>query len=486
MPEALATTKRKFHKLLDSLSSASQSSTSPHRETTENISPRSTKTPSIRPPSIPPPSAFRASKRFRPSTSTRSSNSAFSSLRSRLDNNASSASLPRKLPANSNLSRSVNDALDSKTPPNFSPWSQESFLARLKTFSRVSHWHPKPEQLSEVEWAKRGWVCVDVNTVGCRGGCEKRVVVKVEGRGDDDDARVGRAEGEGAGDDDATDDNEGFEQGLADRYKALMIDGHAESCLWRKTGSKDDIYRLPLVRPSVWQPGLRERFQSLLFISKSISKVTFKGLVFQPPTSLPPERILQHLPTGTLGIAPVATLEDQIKAFSIALHGWSGNNDSGNELLHCGACFQRIGLWMYQPDYRRPGSSATAEGGEGEDDPVFVDLVELHREHCPWRNASSQRATGTLEGLNACEVLLRVTSTYAKEQIRKSNDARGLSLSQESDISLAQCPPVAAGDLEEAPSPDKEEVARLDKERESRLRKLKKVFTIKRKTTTEV
>jgi hypothetical protein len=63
--------------------------------------------------------------------------------------------------------------------PNFVPWDRERFLERLETFRRVDRWSPKPSAISEVEWAKRGWSCTDVMRVTCVGGCRGSVIVKL-------------------------------------------------------------------------------------------------------------------------------------------------------------------------------------------------------------------------------------------------------------------------------------------------------------------
>lgn len=70
---------------------------------------------------------------------------------------------------------------NSTTPsrPSFVPWDRERFLERLETFRRVDRWAPKPAAINEVEWAKRGWICNDVARVVCVGGCGGSVVVKL-------------------------------------------------------------------------------------------------------------------------------------------------------------------------------------------------------------------------------------------------------------------------------------------------------------------
>lgn len=67
----------------------------------------------------------------------------------------------------------------STTRPSFVPWDRERFLERLETFRRVDRWSPKPSPINEVAWAKRGWICTDTSRVTCVGGCGGSVVVKL-------------------------------------------------------------------------------------------------------------------------------------------------------------------------------------------------------------------------------------------------------------------------------------------------------------------
>lgn len=43
----------------------------------------------------------------------------------------------------------------------------------------MDRWSSKPAAVSEVAWAKRGWICTDVSRVTCVGGCGGSVVVKL-------------------------------------------------------------------------------------------------------------------------------------------------------------------------------------------------------------------------------------------------------------------------------------------------------------------
>lgn len=458
MPEAIATTKRKFHKLLDSL--IPSHAIVPH--TTTVSAPSAVLTTRERFEQA----SERARKRQRQSDSTLALSTAASS------HNGSTTTLPRKtVGTSSTITKSSKDTNGVKetdrATPNFSPWSQETFLQRLRTFSRVSLWHPKPEAISEVEWAKRGWVCADVNTVACQGGCGRRVVVKLESpeRHQVDGQNDGDIDEDDADDADA---DAALEQMLISRYQHEIIEGHTESCLWRKAGCKEDIYRLSVVRPAVWQPEIRTRYASLLDITDSIKDVTLRSTQREGGSQSPPDRLLAELPIEILPSSD-ASAESKAKALGIAMHGWRATSESYAELLHCDACFQRVGLWMYQPGYRTSSSSTTADEEE-DTGPPTIDLVEMHREHCPWRNAQSQHASGSLAGLNACEILGRVVSTYAREQRRRTAER-------------AVPRPEDLADVEdETPLPvlSRDEVDRLDKERESKLQRLKKLFSIKR------
>lgn len=296
-----------------------------------------------------------------------------------------------------------------------------------------------------------------------------------------------------------------LETALAEKYQDVIIDGHAESCLWHRAGCKDDIYRLQVIRPSVWQPELRKRFLSALAIYDAIANIKTRPLAHATQLTVPIDRLLTDLP------APIISPEERtapgaVRALEIAMHGWRGSVESGGtQLLHCDACFQRIGLWMYQPGYLAAHSAASAANGDdGEDpqpetDPVAtaaqLDLVEVHREHCPWRNAASQHAGGSLGGFNACQILQAIVSTCARDHRRRS-DERGALRGDQQPMEGAEGLSAANGngaageemDGEDAllssrrPAVSREEIARQDKERETRLRKLKNLFNIKRRT----
>jgi hypothetical protein len=463
MPEAIATSKRKFHKLLDSITAASNTAAS-SSQPRDNASAANANT-ALTAREKMDFASDRARKRLRSSTSSASLSATLGSSFSRTAN-TSTMSLPHNVPG---IKRVTDGPSEDKHIPNFAPWSQETFLARLKTFSKVSNWHPKPEPISEVHWAKRGWSCVDLNTVACKGGCERRVVVRLDTMGTVvKKAIAGDVEGVGDDEEEEVDEAE-LEHALAERYKNEIVEGHKNTCLWRKAACKDDIYRLSLVRPIVWKPQLLESYTSLLGMSKSIKDIAVKSANSTDTAFLPSERLVAELPADVI---PSTDTEISLKAkaLEIALHGWRGSSEFRADLLHCETCFQRIGLWMYQPGYKPGKQTDKPNDNDDEDANAVIDLVEMHRDHCAWRNAATQNATGSLAGLNACQILHRVVSTYAREQRRKSDEQRGVP-----DESEAPGSPLA-----EKAKPSREEIELQDKERESKLKRLRKMFTVKR------
>lgn len=155
MSYALATKKRKFHRVLDSLSGANiQKPSNPDSSTTKD---------DATPTGSPTPAKYPTIKKVRLASSSSVTD---------LDDMIVRKSV-------SNISRHSSLSLSSQHRPNFVPWDRERFLERLETFRRVDRWSPKPAPINEVQWAKRGWSCVDVMRVECVGGCGRAVVVKL-------------------------------------------------------------------------------------------------------------------------------------------------------------------------------------------------------------------------------------------------------------------------------------------------------------------
>lgn len=149
MSYALETKKRKFHRVLESLTKPS----TPDRPAKESTTTTTTGAPTT-------------------------ARDAIKKIRLNKDDDTSTSSIKNSI---LKVARPGTQAssVSSIARPSFVPWDRERFLERLETFRRVDRWSSKPAAVSEVAWAKRGWICTDVSRVTCVGGCGGSVVVKL-------------------------------------------------------------------------------------------------------------------------------------------------------------------------------------------------------------------------------------------------------------------------------------------------------------------
>ncbi|KAI9869630.1 MAG: hypothetical protein M1830_005272, partial [Pleopsidium flavum] len=241
MTYAIDTTKRKFHRILDSLTNTSSTSLSTNRQNS-NVStttlPINLESPPKKPRIARPASAYvRASSRSHTDDATRS-------------HIAGKKSTP-------------GEVVEDRRPPNFVPLDRGQFLARLKTFRHVDKWTSKPARVNEVQWAKRGWSCVGKERVGCVGGCGKELVIKLE-RMEEDTKEA--TENELEYDDWSASVNEQ----LVERYAEMIVTAHDDYCLWRKRGCDATIFRLPLSHPATALSALRQRYASLSVMASDL------------------------------------------------------------------------------------------------------------------------------------------------------------------------------------------------------------------------
>lgn len=104
----------------------------------------------------------------------------------------------------------------------YSPADRQELLRRLATFQELTDWTPKPEPVSEIEWAKRGWVCQAKERVRCV-LCHKELVVKLNRKEVDGKEVAILVPSE-------------VEDALVSKYAELIVASHQEDCLWRKRG----------------------------------------------------------------------------------------------------------------------------------------------------------------------------------------------------------------------------------------------------------
>lgn len=95
----------------------------------------------------------------------------------------SSPATPNKAASPSSIAGTSPRASTSKREPEkplakYCPGDRNELLRRLATFQELTDWTFKPDRVSEVEWAKRGWICKGKETVRCV-LCHKELVVKL-------------------------------------------------------------------------------------------------------------------------------------------------------------------------------------------------------------------------------------------------------------------------------------------------------------------
>ncbi|KAJ4306020.1 hypothetical protein N0V88_000812 [Collariella sp. IMI 366227] len=112
-------------------------------------------------------------------------------------------------------------------PPKYCPADRDQLLRRLATFQELTDWSPKPDRVNEIEWAKRGWVCESKERVKCT-LCRSELVVKVNRKEVDGKEIAVLIASEIA-------------ESVVDKYVELIIESHAEDCLWRRKGCDEEV-----------------------------------------------------------------------------------------------------------------------------------------------------------------------------------------------------------------------------------------------------
>ncbi|RMZ73822.1 c3hc zinc finger domain-containing [Pyrenophora seminiperda CCB06] len=377
---ALATTKRKFNRLLDSLTASASASTTSLANSLQ-VSNASSESISLHGSPEQPNKRPRSAGLSPNVNMDRQRNISEGQERIRLLKEQ--LLTPRREGTVRVVGKTVNTPKVSTTPkavtprkaPNFQPYSQDQFLERLKTFADVRKWTTKPDAISEVEWAKRGWSCDIWNTVACKNGCENRVAVKLRPKRKDKDGRDVEMSEDVAFD---------IDEALVDRYKELIVEGHSNDCLWRKRACQEDIYHIPIASRTKSMAELLDRYRCLRSIASDLPLL--EHMTYPDPSI---RHIISRLPSSfftSTPDTPPPTSPTDIVAFAFAIFGWTGVKESRISLAVCNHCFQRLGLWL-STDARLKEMSKKLDVPL---ETLRLNLLESHREHCPWKNVSVQ------------------------------------------------------------------------------------------------
>jgi hypothetical protein len=293
-------------------------------------------------------------------------------------------------------------------PPKYCPGDRDQLLRRLATFQELTDWTPKPDRVSEIEWAKRGWACHGKERVKCT-LCGRELVVKVNRKEVDGQEIAVLIASEIA-------------ESVVDKYVELIVESHAEDCLWRKKGCDgrrsstplntilrklltvtDSLLRLPLPNPKLALQGLRQRYDELC---ERTAFLPYEFNLRLPPT-LNLDTILTHLPPTFFTDPPpppsktadptTPAIPQKVNrpALALALLGWQSltHPTLGNPIPNsasCHTCLRRLGLWMFKSREVDPDSGEVLVPAPME----HLDPLREHRFFCPWKNAAAQRNPG--------------------------------------------------------------------------------------------
>ena len=359
----------------------------------------------------------------------------------------SDASKRRRITPTSILSASKTASTTSLTG-HYLPSSRQAFLERLETFRQVTQWHvPSTEPINASAWVKRGWICVDKDTVFC-GSCKERLWIDLE-------AKIGDVQD--TGEDPSVKFEDDVEQydianavydGLVKKYQEMIITAHSESCPWRKRGCDASIQRVEgLLNTNNALAGVQSRYDSMATESEDVPDVT------ELPSAQATERELDRFEFGN-GETPLRNI------LRLAVCGWQRKVD---DVIECRHCFRSLGLWLYR------GDEPTMDK---------LDAVESHLEYCPWRLPDAQDTEITISMQEGEERAQRkgkvsgyvlVCQAIAKDNTKKRSSTvvkRGLSSSGGS----SQMP-------SEPLTPEQREKKKVDLLR--RIKELKKPFKFK-------
>ncbi len=281
---------------------------------------------------------------------------------------ASDLSKRRRVTPSSTPTSSISSAT-SDLSGHYLPSSRPAFLQRLETFRHVTRWHiPSTSPINAAAWAKRGWTCVDTDTVAC-GACKERFhidlsvddeLLRAKGEDAQEFPQVDGASTDKSEEDDFEISSEVYDN-IVKRYQTMIVTAHTDSCLWRKRGSDASIQRIEgLLNSNSTLTGLRSRYDSLMTRSDEIPRV--ESL---PSSTLVESEELQQFQANT-------EETPDVNALRLAICGWERKSE---DVLECRHCYRSLGLWLYR------GETPAVEN---------LDAIESHLEYCPWRSAKAQ------------------------------------------------------------------------------------------------
>lgn len=198
---------------------------------------------------------------------------------------------------------------------------------------------------------------------------------------------------------------------------------------------------------------------------------------------LPPDFLKSSTSEGIASNSELGPQEINKDALILAVFGWEAEVGHIKGLVACNACFRRLGLWLFLGQPRPTSPPVTGSLEEEGPSVTSLDVVNEHRDYCPWINAASQNGNAvSRKPVSGCqdkpgwELLVRVLTTAhhfrTKSLIAQANVRPEVAsgLETEAEASMHDGNPAVETRLAQEEK---------DKERWAKLKQLKKVFDVK-------
>lgn len=182
----------------------------------------------------------------------------------------------------------------------------------------------------------------------------------------------------------------------------------------------------------------------------------------QPETPKPDEN--QQPASQPQEETPQKTMSINKAAFALALFGWDTVSDGAAGLAGCGACFRRLGLWMYKPK----------DNGEVR---VYdaLEVANEHMEYCPW--ISGQAQSGTAKPTEKPEALRSGWESLAQSLRVKHRRQVRSTVSMDTLRAGSETPSMDGPVVDDGV--DEETKKATDREWWSKIRRMKQVLNVK-------
>lgn len=148
-------------------------------------------------------------------------------------------------------------------------------------------------------------------------------------------------------------------------------------------------------------------------------------------------------------------------ALALALLGWDTASDGAAGLVGCGACFRRLGLWMYKPKDNGDVTVYTS-----------LNVADEHMEYCPWIDKVAQSGTGRP---NERLEELRAGWQIVAEAVKVKHRRRVRTMASTDTLRTDLCTPTETAGQEENADAKK----KADREWWAKIRRVRQVLTAK-------